>query len=156
MRFLQEAAFLLLGPRCPCATHGEGVRAVVLPHLLQGHHHVLHLLSRQDAIAVHIKHLETDWGWKEEERKNEGKGEKILLKENEIHKRSEINTAICLIHITTTHWQLLHDVHFAFCGIAPMVIQIPAQHLWMCETRSRAHIYAHAHAHTHTYTFHQH
>lgn len=41
-------------------TYRECVRAIVLPHLQQGHHHLMEFISRQSAVAVHIEHFEAN------------------------------------------------------------------------------------------------
>lgn len=51
-------------------TYRECVCAIVLPHLQQGHHHFMEFISRQDSIAVHIKHFEANWQWNERDIKH--------------------------------------------------------------------------------------
>lgn len=42
-------------------TYRKCVCAIVLPHLQQGHHHFMELISRQNPITVHIEHFEANW-----------------------------------------------------------------------------------------------
>lgn len=50
-------------------TYRKYVCPIVLPHLQQGHHHLMKLISRQNPITVHIKHFKANWKWKRAKRR---------------------------------------------------------------------------------------
>lgn len=53
-------------------THRQHVCPIVLPNFQQCHHHLVKLISRQNPVVVHVKHLKADW------RKPEEKGHQTI------------------------------------------------------------------------------